>query len=119
MIPLSVINLTRTHLLQSANSLSWLSDVKKGRSTLSAASLVGASQMLYKVGMNFLESFSCSLHDSWNAAMPAMIEKIISASDIIDQMAPQQCEDPPYFFANTLASELLTLRRMRSSHYSS
>ena len=48
--------------------------------------------------------------------MPAMIEKIIKVSEISDQMIPQQCEEPPYFFANTLASELLTFRKMRSSH---
>ena len=50
--------------------------------------------------------------------MPAMIEKTISANDMSDQMIPQQWDDPPYFLANTLASELLTLRRIRSSHCS-
>ena len=37
--------------------------------------------------------------------------------DMMDQITPQHCEEPPYFLANTLASELFTLRRMRSSHY--
>ena len=71
----------------------------------------------HNVGMKPCESFSCSLHVSWKAAIPATIDMIMSASEIMDQMIPQQCEEPPYFFANTLASELLTLRRIRSSHY--
>lgn len=73
--------------------------------------------MLHHVGMNFLESSSCWLADSGNAAIPAIIPKIMRTSDIIDQSTPQHCEEPPYFFAKTLASELLTLRRMRSSHW--
>ena len=36
----------------------------------------------------------------------------------IDQMIPQHCDDPPYRFANTLASEELTFLRMRSSQIS-
>jgi len=66
--------------------------------------------------MNPFESFSCCFHDSWNAAIPAMIEKTMKVSETMDQMMPQQCEEPPYLLANWLASELLTLRSMRSSH---
>lgn len=33
------------------------------------------------------------------------------------QITPQHCEEPPYLWAKTLASEVFTLRRMRSSHY--
>jgi hypothetical protein len=41
----------------------------------------------------------------------------MKARDMIDQITPQHCEEPPYLWAKTLASEEFTLRRMRSSHY--
>jgi hypothetical protein len=45
-----------------------------------------------------------------------MMPIAIKAREMKDQMTPQHWEDPPYLFAKTLASELFTLRRMRSSH---
>lgn len=67
--------------------------------------------------MKCCESFSCSLNDSRNAAIAAMIAIAMNAREINDQITPQHCEDPPYLLANWLASEVLTLRRIRSSHY--
>lgn len=49
--------------------------------------------------------------------MPATIPAAIKSSEIIDHMTPQHWLDPPYLFANTLASELFTFRRIKSSHY--
>lgn len=66
--------------------------------------------------MNFFESFSCSSHDWWKAAIPAIIEKIIMVRDMMDQITPQQWDEPPYFLAKTVASELFSFRRIRSSH---
>ena len=43
----------------------------------------------HQVGINFLESSSCSLKDSGNAAIPAMMPAIIRMRDIIDQITPQ------------------------------
>jgi hypothetical protein len=74
-------------------------------------------RVAYQVGMNFFESSSCSLNDSGKAAIPAMIPQIINTKDIMDQITPQHCEEPPYRSAKTLASDSLTFRRMRSSHY--
>jgi hypothetical protein len=45
-----------------------------------------------------------------------MIPIAMKQREIKDQMTPQHWEEPPYFLAKTLASEVLTLRRMRSSH---
>jgi hypothetical protein len=74
-------------------------------------------QALQRVGIKCLESSSCWLNDSGNAAIPAMIPAIMNTRDTMDQITPQHCEEPPYFWAKTLASEVFTLRRMRSSHY--
>lgn len=62
------------------------------------------------------ESFSCWAQDWWKAAIPAMMAMIMKARETKLHRMPQHLELPPYRFANTLASELLTLRRMRSSH---
>jgi hypothetical protein len=67
--------------------------------------------------MNFFESSSCWVDDSGNAAIAATIARAMNIRDIILQVIPQHFEEPPYLWANTLASELFTLRRMRSSHY--
>ena len=75
------------------------------------------NQALQRVGIKCLESFSCWLNDSGNAAIPATIPAIMNTRDTMDQITPQHCEEPPYFWAKTLASEVFTLRRMRSSHY--
>jgi len=48
--------------------------------------------------------------------MPATIPAAINNSEMIDQITPQHWLDPPYLLANTLASELLTFLRIRSSH---
>jgi hypothetical protein len=64
-----------------------------------------------------LESSSCWLNDSRKAAIPPTIPAIMNIRDMMDQITPQHCEEPPYLLANTLASEVFTLRRMRSSHY--
>jgi len=71
---------------------------------------------LYQVGINFFESSCCWLDDSGNAAIPAMIAATMNRMETIDQITPQHCEDPPYLWAKTLASEVFTFRRMRSSH---
>jgi hypothetical protein len=42
-----------------------------------------------QVGINFLESSTCSVNDSGNAAIPAMIPTIIRNRDIKDQITPQ------------------------------
>lgn len=41
----------------------------------------------------------------------------MTMSEMIDQITPQHWEDPPYLRANTLASDELTFRRIKSSHY--
>lgn len=74
--------------------------------------------IIHLVGINFFESASCWENDWWNTAMPATIPATMNRSDIMDQITPQHWEDPPYLLANTLASELLTFRRMRSSQMS-
>lgn len=68
--------------------------------------------------MNSFESFSCCDELSGKAAMPITIPAAIKQTEMIDQITPQHCDDPPYRFANWLASELLTFRRIRSSHMS-
>ena len=70
------------------------------------------------VGINFPESALCSSSVCGNAAIPAMIPATINNTDTIDQITPQHCDDPPYRFANTLASELFTLRKIKSSQIS-
>lgn len=45
--------------------------------------------------MNPFESFSCSLNVSGNAAIPATMAMIMKASEMMDQMTPQHCEEPP------------------------
>lgn len=45
-----------------------------------------------------------------------MIPIAINAREINDQMMPQQRDEPPYRSAKTLASEVFTLRMIRSSH---
>jgi hypothetical protein len=69
------------------------------------------------VGIKCLEASSCWLNDSWNAAIPPMIPIAMNIREIIDQITPQHWEDPPYLLAKTLASEVFTLRRIKSSHY--
>lgn len=49
--------------------------------------------------------------------MPEMIPTAINAREINDQMMPQQRDEPPYLSAKTLASEVFTLRIIRSSHF--
>jgi hypothetical protein len=75
------------------------------------------NRVLQRVGIKCLESSPCWLNDSGNAAIPATIPAIMNTRDMMDQTTPQHCEEPPYFWAKTLASEVFTLRRMRSSHY--
>ena len=75
------------------------------------------NRVLQRVGIKDLESSCCWLNDSGNAAIPPTIPAIMNTRDMMDQMTPQHCEEPPYFWAKTLASEVFTLRRMRSSHY--
>jgi hypothetical protein len=75
------------------------------------------NRVLQRVGIKCLESSCCWLNDSGNAAIPATIPAIMNIRDMMDQITPQHCEEPPYFWAKTLASEVFTLRRMRSSHY--
>src|SRR5437763_6846821 len=70
-----------------------------------------------RVGIKCLELSCCWLNDSGNAAIPPTIPAIMNIRDMMDQITPQHCEEPPYLLANTLASEEFTLRRMRSSHY--
>jgi hypothetical protein len=70
----------------------------------------------YIVGMKPEESCSCCANDCGKAAMPATMPAAMKTSDMMDQMTPQHCDEPPYRCAKTLASELLTFRRMRSSH---
>jgi hypothetical protein len=67
--------------------------------------------------MKCCESSLCCAAVCGNAAIPATIPHAMKPSEMMDQMTPQHCEEPPYRWAKTLASELLTLRRMRSSHY--
>jgi hypothetical protein len=52
------------------------------------------------------------------AANPARIPQTINTSETSDQMTPQHCDEPPYRLAKTLASDELTLRRIRSSQMS-
>ena len=47
-----------------------------------------------------------------------MMPQIIKTSETIDHSTPQHCEEPPYLFAKTLASEELTFRRIKSSQIS-
>jgi hypothetical protein len=75
------------------------------------------NRVLQRVGIKCLESSCCWVNDSGNAAIPATIPAIMNIRDMMDQITPQHCEEPPYFWAKTLASEVFTLRRMRSSHY--
>ena len=75
------------------------------------------NRVLQRVGIKCLESSCCWLNVSGNAAIPPTIPAIMSTRDMMDQITPQHCEEPPYFLAKTLASEVFTLRRMRSSHY--
>ena len=49
--------------------------------------------------------------------MAATMAIAIKITDTILQTMPQHCEDPPYLSAKTLASDVFTFRRMRSSHY--
>jgi hypothetical protein len=72
---------------------------------------------LHQVGINLFESLSCWLADCGNAASPATMAAAMKMMAIMLQITPQHLEDPPYLCAKTLASEELTLRRMRSSHY--
>jgi hypothetical protein len=75
------------------------------------------NRVLQRVGIKDLESSCCWLNDSGNAAIPPTIPAVMNTRDMMDQITPQHCEEPPYFWAKTLASEVFTLRRMRSSHY--
>lgn len=50
--------------------------------------------------------------------MPAIIPTAMKAKEMNDQMIPQHRDEPPYLSAKTLASEVLTLRMMRSSQIS-
>lgn len=70
------------------------------------------------VGINFPESALCSSSVCGNAAIPARMPPTINTNDTIDQITPQHCDDPPYLFAKTLASELFTLRKIKSSQMS-
>ena len=47
-----------------------------------------------------------------------MIPHTIKISDTIDHSTPQHCDDPPYLFANTLASDELTFLKIKSSQIS-
>jgi len=77
-----------------------------------------ANCVLQRVGIKCSELSSCWLSDSGNAAIPATMLAAMKIKDTMDQITPQHCEEPPYFWAKTLESEVFTLRRMRSSHYS-
>lgn len=68
--------------------------------------------------MKCFESSCCWLNDFGNAAMPPTIPTAIKHNEMMDQITPQHCDEPPYFFAKTLASELLTFLRIRSSQIS-
>lgn len=74
--------------------------------------------LAYSVGMKLSESSFCCAVDSGNAAMPEMMPATMKMSEMKDQTTPQHCDEPPYRLANTLASDSLTLRRMRSSQIS-
>lgn len=45
--------------------------------------------------MNFFDSSSWSLNDFGNAAIPAMMPATMKRSEMMDQMTPQHCEEPP------------------------
>lgn len=66
--------------------------------------------------MKCFESSCCWLNDWWKAAMPAIMPMAMNAREMNDQIMPQQRDEPPYRWAKTLASDVLTLRRIRSSH---
>ena len=72
---------------------------------------------LQRVGINFFASSSCSVAVSGKAARPAIMPPIMKIKLMIDQMTPQHWLEPPYLWANTLASDSLTFRKIRSSHY--
>lgn len=82
------------------------------------SSLIAITPTVHRVGMKCLDCSCCSLNDWGNAAMAATMPTAMNPREIMDQMTPQQREEPPYLCAKTLASEVLTLRRMRSSHCS-
>jgi hypothetical protein len=50
---------------------------------------------VHRVGMNFFESSSCSLNVSGKAAIPAIMPPIMKTREIMDQITPQHCEEPP------------------------
>jgi hypothetical protein len=77
----------------------------------------GSQPLQNLVGMKFCESSLCWAADCGNAAIPATMPQAMKPSEMMDQMTPQHWDEPPYRWAKTDASELLTLRRMRSSHY--
>jgi len=71
----------------------------QNRGSRTVLAFVGAEQIVHillHVGMNFLESSSCSLNDSGNAAIPATIPATMKITDTMDQITPQHCEEPPY-----------------------
>ena len=51
--------------------------------------------MLAHVGIKFFESDSCSANVSGKAAIPAMIPPTMKIREMMDQITPQHCEDPP------------------------
>lgn len=70
------------------------------------------------VGMKPWLSFCCCSKSCGKAANAAMIPQAIKTKETIDQITPQHCEEPPYLFAKTLASDELTFLRIRSSQMS-
>jgi hypothetical protein len=50
---------------------------------------------LYQVGAKCSESFCCCACVSGNAAMPAIMPTAMNKIEMIDQITPQHCDEPP------------------------